>query len=170
MTEALDESAAPRAGIETAPNTGWRRHGVHLFLIGAGYVIAVVAAVIVTVTLFLAPMALPDNGAQGSLFKTLSEVVPPALVIGFFWTLVCAWPGFIAAIVLGERRLWARWKDFAIAGFINVVPSYAMFAALFGPPLSNPWMVAASFPGGFVGGAVYWFVAGRFIAMRRKPA
>lgn len=159
------------AGTEVAdPHAMPWRPATKLFVIFAGYIFAVTAAVIVAVALMLAPTALPDDGAQGSFFKTVSEVVPAMLVIGYFWTFLCAWPGFIAAVIVGERSRWERWPHYAVAGFINVVPSFAMFSIFASSPWNNPIMIAASFPGGFAGGAVYWFVAARFIADRRKPA
>ena len=141
-----------------------------LVLISAGYCVAVAAATVVTVVLMLAPAALPDDGARGSFFRTMTEIAPAMLLIGFFWTFLCALPGFVAAIALGERSRWRGWKIYSVAGFFHVVPSLAVFGALSGSPLEMPGMMAAAFPGGLAGGAAYWAGAGRFVAARRRPA
>ena len=135
-------------------------------LVVAGYLVAVCVAVVVTVALILAPSALPDGGARGSFFALLREL-PAFLIIGFVWTVSCALPGFIVAILLGESLRWDRWRDYAIAGLVNAVPSLAVFAIFVGSPFEMPSMVVASFPGGFAGGAAYWFTAGRLVAGRR---
>lgn len=140
----------------------------NLFVIFAGYFIAVTAAVIVTVVLMLAPTALPDNGAQGSFFATVAELMPGMLVVGFFWTFICALPGFIVAILIGERSRWTGWRIYAAAGFLNVIPSLAMFGALAGSPFGIGGMAIAAFPGGIAGGWAYWVAAGRFVALRRS--
>lgn len=141
-----------------------------LFLVLAGYVIAVTVAVFVTVVIMLSPTALPDNGAQGSIFATLAQLMPAALVVGFFWTFLCAWPGFLVAIVLGETSRWQGWLPYAKAGFVNVIPSLAIYGGMAGSPFQMPMMVLASFFGGFAGGVAYWLCAGRFVALRRKVA
>lgn len=157
---------------ETGSNPPSRRRAllIKLFLIFAGYVIAVTAAVIVTVVLMLAPTALPDNGAQGSFFATVAELMPAMLIVGFFWTFICALPGFVLAIVIGERSRWSGLWTYAVAGFFNVIPSLAMFGGLAGSPFEIGGMTIAAFPGGLAGGAAYWKCAGRFVALRRKPA
>lgn len=167
MSEAA--GTLPPGGTGNAPS---RRRGLltKLFLIFAGYVIAVTAAVVATVVLMLAPTALPDNGARGSFFATVAELMPAMLIVGFFWTFICALPGFVAAIVIGERSRWSGVWTYAAAGFFNVIPSLAMFGGLAGSPFEIGGMAIASFPGGLVGGAAYWKCAGRFVALRRKAA
>jgi len=141
-----------------------------LFLTFAGYVVAVVAATFVTVVIMLAPMALPDGGAQGSIFATLGQVMPAAIVVGLYWTFMCAWPGFIVAIMIGERSRWTGFHIYAIAGFANVVPSLLIYSGFAGSPFQMPSMVFASFIGGLAGGAAYWWTTGRIIAARRAAA
>ena len=92
------------------------------------------------------------------------------LAIGFTWTFTCALPGFVVAILLGESRQWDHWRDYAVAGLVNAGASLAIFAVVFASPLDMPTMVAASFPGGFAGGAAYWFSLGRLVARRRHVA
>lgn len=139
-------------------------------LIVAGYFMAVAAATAVTVVLMLAPTALPDSGARGSFFATMTEMAPPMLVTGFFYTFICALPGFLVAMVLGERLRWRGWRVYAVAGFFNVMPSLVMFGGIVGSPLKMPVMMIAAFPGGLAGGAAYWAGASRFVAARRRPA
>lgn len=134
-----------------------------------GYLVAVCAAVVVTEAIMVAPMALPDQGANGSIVAFLPDF-PGMFVVGFFWTFICALPGFIVAIFIGERRGWSRWTSYAVAGAANALPSLAIFAGLAGSPLVVPAMVLGAFPGGFAGGAAYWFSAGRTIASRRMRA
>ena len=141
---------------------------VFLLCVGAGYVVAVSAAVIVTVGLILTPEILRHmaGGAALSLLRDL----PAMLALGFVWTFSCALPGFVVAIVLGERRSWDRWHRYALAGLANAAPSLAIFGLVFGSPFDAPPMVVASFPGGFAGGAAYWFSTGRLLARRRPTA
>lgn len=140
-----------------------------LLLVAAGYPVAVSVAVVVTVGLILAAAALPDGGAYGSFFALLRHL-PAMLAMGFLWTFSCALPGFVVAIVLGESRRWDHWRDYAVAGLLNAGASLAIFAVFFASPLDVPMMVAASFPGGFAGGAAYWFSLGRLVARRRHVA
>jgi hypothetical protein len=165
-------SAGAAAEPDDRGGTPGRRTSLpkRLALIAWGYGIAVAAATIVTVVVMLAPTALPDGGARGSFFQSVAELAPAMLVIGFFWTFGCALPGFVVAMILGERSRWRGWKIYAVAGFFNVMPSLALFAGLAGSPLEMPGMVVGAFPGGLAGGAAYWAGAGRFVAARRVPA
>lgn len=144
-----------------------RAVAIRLALIALGYFPAVAAATIVTVALMLAPTALPDDGAWGSIYASLREL-PIVLAGGFIWTFICALPGFVIAILLSEASHWRGWRSYALAGCCNVAPSLAISAGLAGTPLEMPGMVAAAFPGGLAGGAAYWASAGRFAAARRR--
>ncbi|MBL8577637.1 MAG: hypothetical protein JNK47_10450 [Mesorhizobium sp.] len=135
--------------------------------IAFGYVVAVCVAVAVTEAIMLAPAAIPDGGANGSLLGLLPDL-PGMFVIGFFWTFLCALPGFVVAIIIGERRGWSRWRDYATAGLLNVIPSLAFFWGFAGSPFSMPLLIVSALPGGFVGGVAYWIVAGRFVALGRR--
>lgn len=143
------------------------RAGGRIALIAFGYVIAVCVAVVVTEAIMLAPAAFPDDGANGSLMGLLPDL-PGMFVIGFFWTFLCALPGFVIAIIIGERHGWSKWRDYATAGLLNVIPSLTFFWGLAGSPFSMPLLVVAALPGGFAGGAGYWTAAGRFVARNRK--
>jgi len=141
---------------------------VRIALIAVGYLAAVCVAVVVTEAIMLAPAALPDGGTNGSLIGLLPDL-PGMFVIGFFWTFLCALPGFVVAIIIGERRDWSRWRDYATAGLLNVIPSLAFFWGFAGSPFSMPLLIVSALPGGFAGGAAYWMLAGRFIARNRRP-
>lgn len=141
-----------------------------LFRIGLaalGYLVAVTVAVVVTVALMLTSPMIRSTLASGSP-PTLAGGLAAAFVVGFFWTFLCALPGFVVAVMVGEGRRWRGWVRYALAGAANVVPSFVIFTALAGSPLTLPAMMAASFPGGFVGGAAYWLAVGRVIAARRR--
>lgn len=138
-------------------------------VIAAGYLVACAVASAVAVAVMLAPTVLPDGGRYGSIFAFISDFLPGA-AIGLFYTILCAWPGFIAAIALGELYSWERWRDYAFAGLVNVAPSLAVFSMYAGSPFEAPLIVLANFPGGFAGGAAYWFAAGRLIARWRYIA
>lgn len=138
-------------------------------IIAVGYLVAVTIATVVTVAFVLAPSTLPDNGAYGTIYGNLDDL-PAMLAVGFIWTFPCALPGFIAAILLGERQGWHSWLKYALAGMANAAPSFAIFAATIGSPFEIPMMVVGAFPGGFAGGAVYWFTAGRPVARWRYVA
>ena len=138
-------------------------------IIAAGYLIACTVASVLTVAGMLAPTALPDGGRNGSIYASIGDLAPGA-ALGLFYTLLCAWPGFIVAIGLGERHGWGRWRDYALAGTANVAPSMLVFAMMFASPFEMPLMMLASIPGGFAGGAAYWFSAGWLIARWRTIA
>jgi len=146
------------------------RRAAFLGLVLAGYLAAVAAASAVTVAMILLPEALPGLGGPAPFRQTVVEIGPPMLAIGFLYTLLCAFPGFVAAIWLGERDRWMRGRTYAAAGFANVVPALLVFWMLSGSPFEMPVMVYASFPGGLAGGAAYWLTAGRIVARRRGAA
>ncbi len=154
-TRQARDAAASRAG---PPLSALQK----LALILAGYFVAVAAAAMATVTLLLAPAVL----SYGSFEAALSDV-PAMLALGFIWTFICALPGFIVAIVLGERQAWRGWSVYALAGLLNVIPSFAVLGVLAGSPQGIPDLLFAAFPGGVAGGAAYWAGAGRFVAAYR---
>lgn len=136
-----------------------------LGLVILGYFAATIAATVVTVILMFTPSWL-TGGPVGQVAAD-PDILPGAFFIGFFYTFFCAWPGFIVAILVGERWRFRGWLTFAGLGTLNVVPSLAICTLIFGSPFAIPAIVIASFPGGFAGGAAYWFTAGRSIAARR---
>lgn len=134
---------------------------VKLALIVAGYVVAVAVATVVTVALLFVPAVLATG---------LSDAAdaPAIVLIGFFWTFVCALPGFVVAVVLGERRAWRHWAAYAFAGLLDVAPAFAVFGGLTGSLAGMTELALCAVPGGFAGGAAYWAGAGRFVAARRR--
>lgn len=139
---------------------------VKLALIVAGYGLAVAVATVVTVALLFAPAA-QSGGTLASLRFALTDA-PAIMVVGFFWTFLCALPGFIVAVALGERLAWRRWRSYAFAGLFNVIPSFAIFAGFTGSLSGMIEPFLSALPGGFAGGAAYWMGAGRFVAARRR--
>jgi len=134
---------------------------LRLTLIFIGYVVAVAVATAVTVALLFAPSL--ANGLWAGIRSALADA-PPILVVGFFWTFICALPGFVVAVVLGERKQWLRWLGYAFAGLADVIPSFAIFGGLTGSLLGTSDLVLAALPGG----AAYWAAAGRLVAARRR--
>jgi hypothetical protein len=138
-------------------------------LICAGYIVAVIAATVVTVFFYVLPTVLPDAGRFGSFYAFASDL-PGMLGIGFFWTFMFAWPGFIVAIILIERRALHRPLTYSIAGMLNVIPSLALFSGFVGSPFGLGGLVLAAFPGGLSGGYAYWLLAGRIRARQLSAA
>lgn len=145
---------------------GWRSVLLSLLLIAAGYVLAVAVATVVTVALLFAPVAASSGSLAAARFTLMDA--PVVMVLGFFWTALCALPGFVVAIVSGEWLGWRRWRSYAFAGLANVVPSFLVFGGFAGSlsGLADPFLSAL--PGGFAGGAAYWAGAGRFVAAQRR--
>jgi len=135
-------------------------------LICLGYIVAVTAATIVTVFFHLLPTVLPDAGRYGSFFAFVSGM----LSIGFFWTFIFAWPGFIVAITLIERSAMHRPLIYSIAGILNVIPSLALFSGFVGSPFAAVGFVLAALPGGLAGGLAYWLFPGRIRARASATA
>ena len=112
-------------------------------------------------------MAFAGTSANGSIRALLPDL-PGIFMIGFFWTFLCALPGFVVAILFAERQRWSGWPAYAAAGFANVVLSLAIFSGLAGSPFDMPFMVVGAFAGGLAGGAANWAGAGRLVARNRK--
>lgn len=140
--------------------------GTWLLLVAIGYVVAVLVAVIVAIVISFGPAALPDNGAQGSVFRMMSEFLP-IMWVGLVYTFPFALPGFIVAIYAGERWRWNYWLAYAAAGFANALPAHLLCAAILGSLAELPLVVFGSFVGGFFGGLAYWLVVGRRLAQAR---
>lgn len=138
---------------------------VKIGLVSTGYLVAVAAAVVVTETIMIgAPMLLSGPGSLTGIGGDL----PGMFIVGFFWTFLCALPGFVVAIIIGERRGWLRWSSYAFAGTANAAPALAIFSGLAGSPFDMPLMVVGAFVGGFAGGSAYWAGTGRVVARHRK--
>lgn len=137
-----------------------------LLLVTAGYVLAVAVATVVTVALLFAPSAMTSGMLAGVRFAVTDA--PMIAFVGFFWTFFCALPGFVVAILLGERLGWRRWHNYAFAGLTDVFPSFLVFSVYAGSLLGMTDLFLSALPGGFAGGAAYWAGAGRFVAARRR--
>jgi hypothetical protein len=137
-----------------------------LLLVATGYVLAVAVATVVTVALLFTPAAMSSGMLAGVRFAVTDA--PAIMFVGFFWTFVCALPGFVVAILLGERLAWRRWHGYAFAGLADVFPSFLVFSAYAGSLLGMADLFLSALPGGFAGGAAYWAGAGRFVAARRR--
>jgi len=139
-----------------------------LAIIAAGYLVAVIVATVVTVLIYTTPMALPDQGAIGSIYGWWHEAAP-FFSVGSFYTFVFALPGFIAAVAIGERFKWNGWGKYSLAGAIDAVAAHILMEMYFSNGLMDMIpLILASIIGGFAGGAAYWYAAGRFVAARRK--
>lgn len=143
----------------------WRK----LAIIAGGYFVAILVATVVTTFCYLAPMALPDQGQFGSIYGWWSDI-PMFLMIGSFYTFLFALPGFVVAVWLGEWLKWKAWTPYSFAGALDAFLAHLLLANFFSASFTEfrP-LIVASIIGGFVGGAAYWFAAGRFVAQRRKP-
>jgi hypothetical protein len=143
----------------------WRK----LAIFAGGYLVAVAIATLVTTFVYIAPSALPDEGRFGSIYRWWADILP-FVMLGSAHTFGFALPGFIAAIALGEKLRWVRWGVYSLAGALDAVLAHIFYAQVVGNNLADVWpLLVASIIGGFVGGAAYWWAAGRFIARRRKP-
>jgi len=96
-----------------------------LAIIAAGYLVAVIVATVVTVLIYTTPMALPDQGAIGSIYGWWHEAAP-FFSVGSFYTFVFALPGFIAAVAIGERFKWNGWGKYSLAGAIDAVAAHIL--------------------------------------------
>ncbi len=138
-------------------------------LVMLGYLVAVFVAVFVSLAVRLLPTVLPDNGAWGSFYgsvRNLSSVFQFGLAITF----PTALPGFLVTLMLAARAGWQHWYFFAIAGSLNVLPSFAVLSLYLRAPTMPLDFVLACLPGGFAGGFIYWGLAGYFIAKERRTA
>lgn len=134
------------------------------FLTAFGYGVAVAVASLVTMLAMYGVLLASGDGSSSSGF----EFVSTGVVVGMFWTFICALPGFIAVVIVAARRGWRGWMIHAVAGAANVVPSLLIFSGLAGSPFEFPGLVASCFPGGFAGGAAYWLAGGAWISSQHE--
>ena len=130
-----------------------------------GYVAAVVSAVIMVEAIIFGPPLVSTMFVSGpdGIVRDLGEIIG----IGLYYTTICALPGFIVAIAIGERMHWKRWFHYALAGLANVVPSLALFTLADASLFDLPSFVPACLAGGYLGGTAYWLAAGRRVVARR---
>jgi hypothetical protein len=144
-----------------------RRFLIHLLFMLLGYVLAVLTATTIAVTIGGAPTVFPDQGAWGSFYKYMRDF-PMMFSFGLYTTSIWALPGWLLTVVYAELRGQEGRLFFGVAGALTAV--LAIFLAgngrgLFSDMLINPCPV-----GGFFGGLVYWAVAGRSSGQWRNPA
>ncbi len=132
--------------------------GRNVALVFAGYVAAVVAAVL-TVTLAIAVLA-------GSVsLDDFTAILIPGLAITFSTAL----PGFLVAVWASRRYAWRHWHQYALAGAANAVPALLVYH---GDTMLTAIYAPLSFcaPGGFVGGLAYWVVTRRLVRWDAPPS
>jgi uncharacterized membrane protein YeiB len=129
-------------------------------LAALGYAVAVFVAVMTAMFAFAAPSALPDGGAWGSIYRSASEF-PLFFYMGITVTFPTALPGFLVTLALAWSYKWPSWFAYAVAGSINVLPSFLILSGYLNAPVSHPGLFIACLPGGFAGGFAYWALAGR---------
>jgi hypothetical protein len=129
-----------------------------------GYIFAVLAAVIITMAAYLAPSALPDAGAWGSIHANLRDWQTMFLV-GLMLTFPAALPGFLIAVFFSIFQRWRSRLPFIIAGSANALFSWLLLAAYaLSFSIIQPDLLAASLIGGLAGGFAYWATTGRVTA------
>lgn len=138
-----------------------------LAIVTGGYLVAVAIAVTAAVFLFVTLSALLDQARPGSVDRWWNDLIL-FLIFGGAYTLMFAWPGFVVAIMIARASLWTHWRNYAFAGAANAILSHVLLAMFFGSALfEEPLLVLCSVGGGFVGGAAYWWAAGRFLTRQR---
>jgi uncharacterized membrane protein YozB (DUF420 family) len=135
----------------------------------AGYVLACVAFALVLVAFVFTPVELVDAGPGSGRFSMAGfQLLASSIQVVIF----AAAPALIAA-ALAEWRGISEWHYYALvalliagAGFLAQYASELQGA----PTIVNNYAVAAFMTGGFAAGVVYWLVAGRNAAERRRAA
>lgn len=142
-----------------------------------GYLAAVLIAATVTVFVMLAPSALPDNGAWGSIYANSRQLVD-IYSMGLAITFPTALPGFLLTLFVARRAGWVGWLPYACAGALDAILALAIFdlglqmldplpprIPLLGMPLK---ILLPCLPGGLAGGFAYWAVASRSLPSNRE--
>ena len=130
-----------------------------LAIILPGYVIAVCVAVAITVALYLAPTALPDDGRWGSIYREARDL-PGYFLVGGMYTTITAWPGYLATLYHAHRKERHTLQFYCVGGVLTALVAHFMFAVLakggFLADRSLLPVVFCSIPGG-IGGAAAFF-------------
>ncbi|RUU13154.1 hypothetical protein EOD23_05360 [Mesorhizobium sp. USDA-HM6] len=141
-------------------------HWGRIALAFLGYVGAVLIAVTVSVSAMLAPSALPDDGAWGSLNANLRSL-DLLYVAGLEITFITALPGFLLTLFFARAGGWTGWLTFACAGALNVVLALAVLNAALGTGMPLRILLPC-LPGGFAGGFAYWTVVRRSLPSNQE--
>ena len=124
-----------------------------MIVVSMAFVVAAGAALFVFVTLGLEYVTLAMHGEVGEPAAVLFEFLWQAYVLASALTLVPA----LAVVLIGEvARI--RSVIYYVAGGGAALTVFPLLARL-GPPEPAAWQVLAT--AGFVGGFVYWLLAGR---------
>jgi hypothetical protein len=124
----------------------------HLFFMLLGYALAVLAATTVTLVIMGAatPSANPGN------WRDFPSVFPA----GIFFMTIYTLPGWLTAVIAAELRKEQRWHWFAAAGVLTAL--LAIFiAGAWREMLAHPFYFGGVPIGWFIGGLIYWVMAGR---------
>ncbi len=132
----------------------------HLFFMVLGYALAVQVAATITVFVIFIPTVFPDNGAWGSAYKTLQDIMP-LLLFGAFYTAMFALPGWLITVITAEYRNEQRKYWFGIAGFFTAILAQLIAYVFIGGMFSAPVTLIGSLIGGLCGGVTYWAVVGK---------
>ena len=133
---------------------------IHLFFMVLGYALAISVASTITVLVIFIPTVIPDNGAWGSAYKTLQDIVP-LLLFGAFYTAMFALPGWLISVITAEYRNEQRKYWFGIAGYLTAILAQLIAYAFIGGMFAAPMTLIGSLIGGFCGGLAYWAISGK---------
>ncbi len=127
-----------------------------LLVAGLGYFIAVLVSVFVTLTIFLAPTVLPDQGRFGSFFSALNDGIGLFLV-GMVYTFITALPGYAITLTLAAKNHWHGWKYYCLGGALTALLAHFILGTfLRGANLELYLIFACSIPGGVAGAFAYF--------------
>ncbi len=133
---------------------------IHVFLMVLSYALAVQVAATITVLVIFIPTVFPDNGAWGSAYKTLQDIVQ-MLLFGAFYTAMFALPGWLISVIIAEYRNEKRKYWFGIAGFFTAILAQLIAYTFIGGIFAAPMTLIGSLIGGLLGGLTYWAIAGK---------
>lgn len=135
-----------------------------------GYLLACLAAAVVQVLFVMTP---------AQLSELPSDVAADRISRGAIWALavathsaIFAAPLAVVATAMGEWREMRGWLYYALVAIAITMVGYAaqyMGEAASEPSIANNYAFTAFLTSGFVGGLVYWIVAGRKAGNPRAP-
>ena len=135
----------------------------------AGYVLACVAFALVLVGFVFTPAELVSTGAGSGRFSMAGF----QLLASFIQVLIFAAPLAFFAAAMAEWRGINEWIYYALVGLLIAgVGFLAQYVSELqgAPTIVNNYAFTAFMTGGFAAGMVYWLVAGRSAAERRRAA
>lgn len=135
----------------------------------AGYVLACLAFALVLVAFVFTPAELANAGAGSGRFSMAGF----QLLASFIQVLIFAAPLTLCAAAMAEWRGIDEWIYYALVGLLIAgVGFLAQYVSELqgAPTIVNNYAFTAFMTGGFVAGIVYWLIAGRNAAVRRRAA